>query len=588
MFGKFLKKLFEFFNFEGITYKGVLVTFLFIVGIVGFNTYLLDHFKGLPSGDLFTTFLWVNVNLLIIATLVYLSIRKLYKDWIQNRRSQLWKKLTVTFLSIFAVPFLFLTGVAIVGQSSFLRVFTDEQLKQVIEKLEQIQTVLEKSSLSQAQKERLKEELQSLQSSTQKLRQLVRHQKVVLTNYIFTFLVIAALVIFGAVVVSTYLAGIVSREFGNFSKALKAFARGNFNVRLGKDSYTAKNVREVEELITNFNLAVERTKNLYRELEQEKRLLNTVFEKVYTPIALFNKRNQKLFKANRAYETLLRFENLQELKKFVSDKENYHLEEIPLGGLSLVVVKDLTDFLYARRYKAWKEVASRLAHDIKNPLHTIQTSVEMVTEVFKRYLEAQKEGKNTEHLKEILLQEIPRTVDNVKKSVGYVVDLVDSFNNLSSEDETLKRSWFSLRSLLLELKKNFETNDFKVLIEVGPFYVYGDRQKLRRVFENLIRNSYEAIKSQTEQNTGGWIRFKTEGNLIHVVDSGPGIPAEKWSTVFLPFSSTKAKGRGLGLFIVKKFIDEHGWNIKLVPSREGEGAHFLIEVAPGDFKRSLK
>jgi len=68
------------------------------------------------------------------------------------------------------------------------------------------------------------------------------------------------------------------------------------------------------------------------------------------------------------------------------------------------------------------------------------------------------------------------------------------------------------------------------------------------------------------------------------VDNGPGIPPDKVDSIFLPFTSTKGKGRGLGLFIAKKIIEEHGWNLRLLPPKEGEGAHFVIEVAPSDIR----
>jgi len=590
MAGYFIKTIFG--RLEKVGYKEVLFTFVLIIAIVGFNIYLVDKFKGLPKSDLITTFLWVNLNLTILALLVYLSIRKFYKEWVKNRSSQLWKKLSIIFLSIFAVPFLFLIGLAIIGQSSYLRVFTSEQLKVVIEKLNNLERDLASNSISEQKELKLKKEVDNLKTSAEKLRQLVRHQKVILTNYMLTYLTIASLVIFGAVVVSTLLAKVISREIEKFSKALREFSKGNFEVRLPEDDYLTKSVKELKDLTVSFNLAVERSKNLYQELKMEKRLLDTVFNKVKTPIAIFYKKNGKLFKANDAYKTSFGLNNLEDLKRFVEGKDSYRFEEIPLGALNLVVVEDLTDYLYAKRYKMWKEVASRLAHDIKNPLHIMQTSAETLVEIFRRYLEKENEPKNKKALRELVLREMPRMLESIRKNTAYIADLIDSFNNLSSEDENLQRRWFSLRELLLELKRNFETSNFKVFVEVSPFYVFGDKQKLRRVFENLIRNSYEAIQREMEKNPskvkGGWIRFSTEGNVIHIWDNGPGIPPEKWSTVFLPFASDKAKGRGLGLFIVRKFIDEHGWNIKLTPPKDGKGAHFIIEVAKKDYKTRLK
>ena len=576
------KKLLEF-NPENISYKEVLLSFFLIVSIVGFNVYILDTLKGI-GGSLVLNLLWLNLNFIVLVGLVYFSIKKLYREWIQNRTSQLWKKLTLTFLGIFSVPFLFLLGVAVVGQSSYLRVFTDNQLKEVYWKLQEVEKRLKDLKLSADEKKRLLNSLEGLKGETEELRKTVRQQKLVLINYTTTFLLIGALVIFGSVVAATFLANLISREVKNLSTALKTFAKGNFNVRLEKKRFPTQTVKELLELVNNFNLAVSRTELLYRQLESESKLSQTIFEKVSTPIAVFYKKTGKLFKANPAYKNQIGLEDLNELKKFVEDKENFRLEEIPLGGLTLVVVEDLTDYIYAKRYRVWKEVASRLAHDIKNPLHGIQISTETLALLFQKYLQKEEEGGDISALRKMLKEKIPQEVANIKKSIEYVNGLINSFNTLTSEEENLNREWFSLRSLLLELKRTFDSDKFRVLVEVGPFYLYGDKAKLRRVFENLIRNSYEAV----QKTGGGWIRFKTEKNLIHIWDNGPGIPSDSWDTVFLPFSSTKAKGRGLGLFIAKKFIDEHGWSIKLAPPLGGKGAHFVIEVKEKDFKTSLR
>jgi len=570
-------------SFENISYKEVFLSFLLIVSIVGFNVYILDTLKGI-GGSLILNLLWLNLNFLVLVGLVYFSIKKLYKEWVQNRTSQLWKKLTLAFLGIFSVPFLFLVLVAVVGQSSYLRVFTDNQLKEVSQKLKNVEEELKKVNLSKEDKQKILTGLESLKSETENLRKTVRQQKVVLINYTTTFLLIAGLVIFGSVVAATFLAGLISREVKNLSKALKSFATGNFDIKLEIERFPTQTVKELRELVNHFNLAVSRTKLLYQQLENESKLSNTIFEKVSTPIAVFYKKTGKLFKANKAYKKEIGLEDIRALKKFVEDKDNFRLEEISLGGLNLVVVEDLTDYIYAKRYKVWKEVASRLAHDIKNPLHGIQISTETLALLFQKYLQKEEQGEDTSTLRKVLKEKIPQEVATIKKSIDYVNGLINSFNSLTSEDETIKREWFSLRALLLELKRNFDTDNFKVLVEVGPFYVYADKGKLRRVFENLIKNSYEAV----QKVGGGWIRFKTEGNLIHIWDNGPGIPSDKWSTVFLPFSSTKAKGRGLGLFIAKKFIDEHGWSIKLAPPYDGKGVHFIVEVKEKDFKTRLR
>lgn len=116
-----------------------------------------------------------------------------------------------------------------------------------------------------------------------------------------------------------------------------------------------------------------------------------------------------------------------------------------------------------------------------------------------------------------------------------------------------------------------------------------DRQLLRRVLINLVRNAVQAIRGARQQKGSpesprGEVRVRaetdSEGIVLLVEDNGPGVPEIIRSRVFDPYFTTKADGTGLGLAIVKKIIVEHGGRIEVLPSPTLGGARFTIHLPP--------
>ena len=556
-------------------YIKVFFIFLAIVSIVLINVILVNHLKEFSGLNLFSVLAWVNINLLAIFVLLFVFARNVYKHWTEVKTSDLKKKLVIVILTVLGFPFIFLTGLVIVGKTSYLRVFTEESLKRLVVETEHVKRELSNIKVENTvQRRRLLEELNNLESEARSLRQLVKRQKLVLINFISTFVVIALAVLLGAVALALFLVRIISAPVEIFSGAMRRLAEGDFSDRAKVDlnTFPIKQVKELKEFAENYNLTVDKLAEMYKKLEREKFLFESIFNNVSTGVALFHQPTGELIKANKGYKTGIGITDLQTLREWIKDKDFYRYEEKDLTPLTLVFVEDLTPFVINKRYKAWKEIAERLAHDIKNPLNAIQLQLEL----FERVMEKQPQRAAE------FFQNIKRDIFN---QIRYVTDLIDSFNNLSSEDVELKKEFFSLRQLLFEVKKAFETDTFKVYIETSPVWIRADRKALKRVFENLVKNAYEVLQKTGKK--GGYIRIKTVGNEIHIVDNGPGIPPDKADKVFLPFVSTKGKGRGLGLFNVKRIVEEHGWSISLLPPRQGEGAHFVITVDPRDIKKKL-
>ncbi len=234
---------------------------------------------------------------------------------------------------------------------------------------------------------------------------------------------------------------------------------------------------------------------------------------------------------------------------------------------------------YLQRISAWQEMARRLAHEIKNPLTPIQLAVQ---DIHRRY-----EGGEPEYRK--LLD---TTLEVVEDEVGTLRRLVSEFSDFArlphAELERADLAAFlrdaSDRPLLADEERRTDPEagldaiDIQFEIPDGEAFVEMDRQMLRRVLINLVRNAVQAIV-----RAGGSgevvVRLGSEGStrMLDVEDSGPGIPDDLRDSVFDPYVTTRTDGTGLGLAIVKKIVVEHGGTISASRSPLG-GAKLRVRL----------
>ena len=255
---------------------------------------------------------------------------------------------------------------------------------------------------------------------------------------------------------------------------------------------------------------------------------------------------------------------------------------------------------FLQRVGAWQDMAQRLAHEIKNPLTPIQLAVQ---ECHKKYL-----GDDVRY--RALLD---TTLEIVEEEVGTLRRLVGNFSEFArlphaelqpaNLSDFLKDCETSLGHLEdPSLGEGAESSDYGPLapnVEIRwevpeeEITVAVDRQMLRRVLLNLVRNSVQAIRdAKLRKSSPG---FGPEGVIGHVVvsaareedgarvvveDDGPGIADSVRGRIFDPYFTTKADGTGLGLAIVKKVVVEHGGEIEATASRRLGGARFVLRL-PG-------
>jgi len=224
----------------------------------------------------------------------------------------------------------------------------------------------------------------------------------------------------------------------------------------------------------------------------------------------------------------------------------------------LLVFDDVSSMVSAQRAEAWGEVARRLAHEIKNPLTPIQLSAERLEMKLASKLQAPEQALLT-------------------KSVKTIVDQVDAMKRLVNDFRDYARlpaaelTPVDLNALVIDVMQLYASDAaIPILVELDPAAppIRGDALQLRQVMHNLLQNAQDAQEGlQPPQQAQ--VTLKTEYSAtsqrvrLIVRDNGAGFPANILKRAFEPYVTTKAKGTGLGLAVVKKIADEHGARIDI-------------------------
>lgn len=220
------------------------------------------------------------------------------------------------------------------------------------------------------------------------------------------------------------------------------------------------------------------------------------------------------------------------------------------------------------RVEAWREVALRLAHEIKNPLTPINLNAEMIP----RLLAKPKRGYK---------EKVRAAVNVILAQSNTIMGLVRDFSQFSFTTEKSDEP-SSLVAALEEAVASFVTPDSRVTVTLTlakeDFLIPMDARKLQMAFMNLIKNAYEAIEGKGAITIASAIKHDSFGEayLVTVEDTGAGIPDSQLISIFEPYFTTKAKGSGLGLSVVEKIINDHNGYI-YVESELGKGTVFFIE-----------
>jgi len=237
---------------------------------------------------------------------------------------------------------------------------------------------------------------------------------------------------------------------------------------------------------------------------------------------------------------------------------------------AVLVLDDVTPLIRAQKIAAWREVARRLAHEIKNPL----TPIQLCAERLRRHFAGAPAPVRA------LVEECTATIVGEVESLKGLVDEFSQFARMPAP----KAVATDLPRLIADTLRLYQGLFAEVRIEQrgarGIPLVRLDPEQIRRVIINLIDNAIEAMHRR------GTIVVETEldgtNRLVRLIvaDDGPGIPPAERDKLFLPYYSTKRRGSGLGLAIVRRIIAEHGGSIE-VGDQAPRGTRFTIELPCG-------
>ncbi len=245
----------------------------------------------------------------------------------------------------------------------------------------------------------------------------------------------------------------------------------------------------------------------------------------------------------------------------------------------VVSFEDVSEILRAQKQSTWKEVARRVAHEIKNPLTPISLNAELI----RRHIDRLEPVLTHNSIDSPSPAVIRRSTDVIGASVETMRSLVDQFSTLAEFPAAQPRpadlNTIVDNALVLFTGRLGAIRLRKRLAAQLPLAL-ADPESLKRAISNLIDNAAEAMHDTLLRELTVQTRLLDSGNLeLTVADTGPGLTDEMRERLFLPYFSTKERGTGLGLAIAAKIIQEHGGSIR-AEKNQPVGARFLVELRP--------
>ena len=419
-------------------------------------------------------------------------------------------------------------------------------------------------------------------------------------SYILTLLLITLVIIFAATWCGLYLAKGISVPIQKLAEGTHEVAHGNWDYKIG-----ASGDDEIGVLVDSFNQMTGNLKQINLELERRGRFVETLLANIAAGvisidplgrITTWNKAAEQMLEVtaeaavSKHYREVFETESLQVMREIVdSIKEREQVEreiKIPLSDQLLTVVvtaaalrddqggilgvmvflEDITQIQKVQRMEAWREVARRIAHEIKNPLTPIQLSAERLRKRYAKLLEGN--GAVLDKCTTTIIQQ----VDELK----HLVNEFSQFARLPSA----RLAANDLNEIVLEALFLFKEGHREVHFQFQQGALPSlelDREQIKRVLINLLDNAVAAVEEKGE------IRLATAYDsargvvYLEVADDGCGLAPDTKTKIFEPYFSTKENGTGLGLTIVNQIVEDHHGYIRVRPN-DPRGTKFVIEL----------
>lgn len=468
------------------------------------------------------------------------------------------------------------------------------------------------------------ETVRQVEASQQRYLELARGRRLVRRVYMEVLLLLTVVVLFAATWLALFLSKLVTRPVVALAEATQEISRGRLDYRV-----EVRGADEIGELVQSFNrMAAELESNRRQletsrnelaaanvELEQRRRHIETILESIPNGVLSLNA-ERRVTHVNSALLRLLHPSgtasatnvligaSLHELfnEEVATDLESLLRRSDRMGTTTtqmemttererpnvaitvatlkhgaqslgyVLVFEDMSELLKAQKQAAWREVARRVAHEIKNPLTPIALSAERM----RRHLERGPQGESAS------FKVMKTCSDTIAAAVETVRTLVDEFSALA-RFPTAHPQPSSINSIVENTLAMFdgrlENIRIRKTLAAGLPEVMADPEAIKRALANLLDNAAEAMQQAMyrEVQIGTALLPSRDAVEITVADTGHGVTQELKERLFLPYFSTKKRGTGLGLAIVSRIVEDHHGSIRVEENRP-VGAKFIIEL----------
>jgi len=441
--------------------------------------------------------------------------------------------------------------------------------------------------------------------SYEQYKHLTALKRPVKNSYILTLLLITLVIIFSATWFGLYLAKGITVPIQSLAAGTHEVAHGNWDYQI-----EAAGDDEIGTLVDSFNQMTRDLKQINVELARRGRYMETLLRNIAAgvisvdpagTITTMNAAAEQMLgvKADeavgKAYSGVFQSEQLRTMREIMEqvtgggtvEREikialpDQILTAVATGAMlrgddgetlgAMIFLEDITQIQKVQRMEAWREVARRIAHEIKNPLTPIQLSAERLRKRYAKLLDG--DGG--------ILDKCTATIITQVEDMKNLVNEFSQFARLPAAELTANNLNDIVKEALFLYKEGHKGIRFEFRQGEIPSLEL-DRDQIKRVLINLLDNAVAAV----EENTGE-IRIATTYSpsagivLLEVADNGSGLAPEVRARIFEPYFSTKKEGTGLGLAIVSAIVADHRGHIRVRPN-EPRGTRFIIELPVRD------
>jgi two-component system, NtrC family, nitrogen regulation sensor histidine kinase NtrY len=469
------------------------------------------------------------------------------------------------------------------------------------------------------------QQLKEIEDSQRQYWELHQQRKAIRRTYMGFLLLLTALVLFASTWLALFLSKLVTRPLVALAEATRELAIGRLDYRVDVAAQD-----ELGVLVKSFNSMAEQIENSREkidastrelavanvEIEERRRHLETILETIPTGVLSLDSQRH-IIRINTAFQRLLRLSEGYVLnssttladmfpEEVVHDLDHMLRRADRMGTTTsqmqmstprvqlnvavtvssldprprnsaqrlgyVIVVEDLSDLLKAQKQAAWREVARRVAHEIKNPLTPIALAAERIHRHLDRGLQPDTNS----------VQVIQSCSETISSSVDTLRNLVDQFSALAkfpaSQPQPSDLNQV-VESALIMFDGRLDGIHLQTFLTPDLPKVMADPEAVKRAVANLVDNAAEALNGSLLREIHIATTLGPSRDMVELIvaDTGHGVTEDVKEKLFLPYFSTKQRGTGLGLAIVSRIIEDHRGTIR-VEENSPIGTRFIVEL----------